>query len=86
MNEIKDPIKYMSDECLWAIYDGVKHNRLPKIEACQIRQGLSTLLLHWLRLQEPEGVGQEWHMGVSENREPQHSTLNSRILIIRTPK
>ena len=25
MNEIKDPIKYMSDECLWAIYDGVKH-------------------------------------------------------------
>ena len=25
-------------------------------------------------------------MGVSENRGPQHSTLNSRILIIRTPK
>ena len=25
-------------------------------------------------------------MGVSENRGPQYSTLNSRILIIRTPK
>ena len=26
------------------------------------------------------------YMGVSENRGPQYSTLNSRILIIRTPK
>ena len=26
------------------------------------------------------------HVGVSENRGPQYSTLNSRILIIRTPK
>ena len=26
------------------------------------------------------------HLGVSENRGPQYSTLNSRILIIRTPK
>ena len=26
------------------------------------------------------------HMRVSENRRPQHSTLNSRILILRTPK
>ena len=25
-------------------------------------------------------------MGVSENRGPEYSTLNSRILIIRTPK
>ena len=25
-------------------------------------------------------------MGVSENRGPKHSTLNSRILVIRTPK
>ena len=25
-------------------------------------------------------------MGVSENRGPQYSTLNSRILIVRTPK
>ena len=26
------------------------------------------------------------HLGVSENRGPQYSTPNSRILIIRTPK
>ena len=26
------------------------------------------------------------HMGVSENRGPQYSTLSSRILVIRTPK
>ena len=26
------------------------------------------------------------HMGVSEKRGPEYSTLNSRILIIRTPK
>ena len=26
------------------------------------------------------------HVGASENRGPQYSTLNSRILIIRTPK
>ena len=26
------------------------------------------------------------HMGVSENRGPQYSTLNSRIIIIRAPK
>ena len=26
------------------------------------------------------------HKGVSENRGPQYSTLNSRILILRTPK
>ena len=26
------------------------------------------------------------NMGVSENRGPKHNTLNSRILIIRTPK
>ena len=26
------------------------------------------------------------HMGVSENRGPEYSTLNSRIHIIRTPK
>ena len=27
-----------------------------------------------------------FHMGVSENRGPYYSTLNSRILIIRTPR
>ena len=27
-----------------------------------------------------------FYLGVSENRGPQYSTLNSRILIIRTPK
>ena len=26
------------------------------------------------------------HVGVSENRRPEYSTLNSRILTIRTPK
>ena len=28
----------------------------------------------------------QYHMGVSENRGPWYSTLNSRILILRTPK
>ena len=26
------------------------------------------------------------HLGVSENRGPEYSTLNSRILLIKTPK
>ena len=41
----------------------------------------------------PRGLKSGWavepgndHMGVSENKEPKHSTLNNRILIIRTPK
>ena len=33
-----------------------------------------------------EHVGRVAHMGVSENRGPQYSTLYRRILIISTPK
>ena len=33
-----------------------------------------------------EAILQKQDMGVSENRGPQYSTLNSRLLIIRTPK
>ena len=33
----------------------------------------------------PSPINKTW-MGISENREPKYSTLNSRILIIRSPK
>ena len=31
-------------------------------------------------------TGSRVYMGVSENRRPKYSALNSRILIVRTPK
>ena len=38
------------------------------------------------RVFRAEDVGFSLGMGVSENPGPQYSTLNSRILIIRTPQ
>ena len=51
------------------------------------RDRLTGGILSWVPVQAAalEGGKSYAHMGVSKNRGPKYSTLNSRILIIRTP-
>ena len=52
----------------------------------QVRQkGVKSQWLCGPTRQTPNPMLQTTHMGVSENRGPLYSTLNSRILILRTP-